>query len=167
LALSMSVIAPVATHWGQALPGLASPRFAEISARTRDTAIETGVALRESLLQKTPDEARALVQAVLAEIIGEVLRLPADRLRPQAKLADIGIDSLINVEVRLAIEERFGANLPLVTISDETTLGHMADTILRAIGIGAEAPSLAMQLAQRNEGDAAWLPEMQHSNAAE
>ena len=171
LTLPMSVIAPVAVHWGQArqaLPSLASPRFSEIAARMRETAMETGVALRELLLQKTPDEARTMVQAVLAEIIGEVLRLPAGRLHPQAKLADIGIDSLINVEVRLAIEERFGANLPMAAISDETTLGHMAETILRAIGIDvAKAPSLAMQLAQRNEGEAAWLPEVQDSNAAE
>jgi hypothetical protein len=83
-------------------------------------------------------------------------------------LADIGIDSLINVEIRLAIGERFGANLPLVAISDETTLGHMSETILRAIGIEAEkAPNLAMQLAQRNEGETDWLVETQDGNVAD
>jgi acyl carrier protein len=171
LAQPMSVVAPVAVHWGQArqaLPSLASPRFSEIATRSREATAETGVALRELLLQKTPDEARAMVQAVLADIIGEVLRLPAGRLQPQAKLADIGIDSLINVEIRLAIGERFGANLPLVAISDETTLGHMSETILRAIGIEAEkAPNLAMQLAQRNEGETDWLVETQDGNVAD
>ena len=171
LAQPMGVVAPVAVHWGQArqaLPSLASPRFSEIATRAREATAETGVALRELLLQKTPDEARAMVQAVLADIIGEVLRLPAGRLQPQAKLADIGIDSLINVEVRLAIQERFGANLPLVAISDETTLGHMSETILRAIGIEAEkAPNLAMQLARRNEGETDWLVETQDGNVAD
>jgi acyl carrier protein len=167
----VSVVAPVAVHWGQArqaLLGLASPRFSELATRPREATAETGVALRELLLQKTPGEARAMVQAVLADIIGEVLRLPAGRLQPQAKLADIGIDSLINVEVRLAIEERFGANLPPVAISEETTLDHMAETILRAIGVEAvKAPSLAMQLAQRNEGETDWLVETQDSSVAD
>ncbi|HTI82343.1 MAG TPA: SDR family NAD(P)-dependent oxidoreductase [Acetobacteraceae bacterium] len=171
LAMPLGVIAPVAVNWGQArqtLPGLASPRFSEIALRPRESAVETGVALRELLLQKSPDEARAMVRAVLADLIGEVLRLPAGRLQPDARLADIGIDSLINVEVRLAIEQRFGTNLPMVAISDETTLGDMAESVLRAIGVGTqEAQNLAMQLALRNEGDGTWLTQTQESDAAE
>jgi phthiocerol/phenolphthiocerol synthesis type-I polyketide synthase C len=171
LALSQSIVAPVSVNWRQArqtLPGLALPRFSEIATRSREATSEIGVALRELLLQKTPVEARAMVQAVLTDIIGEVLRLPAGRLQPQARLADIGIDSLINVEVRLAIEQRFGTNLPMVAISDETTLGDMAEIVLRAIGIGTqEAPNLAVRLAERNEGQGAWLAETEGSNAAD
>jgi phthiocerol/phenolphthiocerol synthesis type-I polyketide synthase C len=171
LAMPHGVIAPVAVNWGQArqtLPGLASSRFSEIALRPRESAVETGVALRELLLQKAPDESRAMVRAVLADLIGEVLRLPAGRLQPDARLADIGIDSLINVEVRLAIEQRFGTNLPMVAISDETTLGDMAETVLRAIGVGTQdAQNLAMQLALRNEGEGAWLTQTQDSDAAE
>jgi phthiocerol/phenolphthiocerol synthesis type-I polyketide synthase C len=171
LAMPHAVIAPVAVNWGQArqaLSGLASPRFSELAVRAREAAGETGVALRELLLQKSPDEARAMVRAELADLIGEVLRLPAVRMQSEARLADIGIDSLINVEVRLAIEERFGANLPIVAISDETTLGDMAETVLRAIGVGTqEVQNLAMQLALRNEGEGAWLTEAADSDAAE
>jgi acyl carrier protein len=171
LASPQCVAAPVSVNWRQArqtLPGLASPRFSEIAARSREATVETGVALRELLLQKTSSEARAMVQAVLTDIIGEVLRLPAGRLQPQARLADIGIDSLINVEVRLAIEDRFGTNLPMVAISDETTLGHMAEIVLRAIGVGnQEAPNLALRLAERNEGQGAWLAAVEGSNAAD
>ncbi|HLY89740.1 MAG TPA: SDR family NAD(P)-dependent oxidoreductase, partial [Acetobacteraceae bacterium] len=171
LASPQCVAAPVSVNWRQArqtLPGLASPRFSEIAARSREATVETGVALRELLLQKTSAEARAMVQAVLTDIIGEVLRLPAGRLQPQARLADIGIDSLINVEVRLAIEERFGTNLPMVAISDETTLGDMAEIVLRAIGVGnQEAPNLALRLAERNEGQGAWLAGVEGSNAAD
>lgn len=171
LAIPHAVIAPVAVNWGQArqtLPGLASPRFSEIALRPREAAVETGIALRELLSQKSPDEARAMVRAVLADLIGEVLRLPAGRLQPDARLADIGIDSLINVEVRLTIEQRFGTNLPMVAISDETTLGDMAETVLRAIGVGApEAQNLAVQLALRNEGEGPWLTETEDSDAAE
>jgi acyl carrier protein len=130
--------------------------------------VETGVALRELLLRKSPDEARAMVLAVLADLIGEVLRVPAARLQPDARLADIGIDSLINVEVRLAVEQRFGTILPMVAITDVTTLGDMAETILRAIGVGApEARNLAMQLALRNEGEGTWQTQTQDSDAAE
>lgn len=171
LAMPQCVIAPVAVNWAQArqtLPGLASPRFSEIAQRPRESAVETGVALRELLSQKSPDEARTMVRAVLADIIGEVLRLPAGRLQPDARLADIGIDSLINVEVRLAIEQRFGTNLPIVAISDETTLGDMAETVLRAIGVGTqESRNPAMQLALRNEGEGTWLTQTQDNDAAE
>ena len=171
LALPRSVVAPVSVNWWQArqtIPGLASPRFSEIATRTREATIETGVALRELLLQKPSAEARAMVQAVLTDIIGEVLRLPAGRLQPQARLADIGIDSLINVEVRLAIEERFGTNLPMVAISDETTLGHMAEIVLQAIGVAnQEMPNLALRLAERNEEQGACLAEAVSSNAAD
>lgn len=157
LAGGEATLAPLAIQWDAArqdLRGLNSARFSEIPVlRVRVGGGEAGGGLRELLEQQTPEEATATVQGVLAELIGEVLRLPAARIQPQTRLSDIGVDSLMGVELRHAIEERFGTQVATLAISETTTLSTLAETILQSFGITpAAAPlSLADQLSLRYE----------------
>ena len=70
-----------------------------------------------------------------------------------ARLTEIGIDSLMAVELRGALAETFGAELPPLSIGETTTVSDMAGTILKALGIGETAgPSnLVEELAVRYE----------------
>jgi acyl transferase domain-containing protein/NADPH:quinone reductase-like Zn-dependent oxidoreductase/acyl carrier protein/NADP-dependent 3-hydroxy acid dehydrogenase YdfG len=156
LAQRASTIAPVAIQWESAkrdLHGIAAPRFSEVAGRSRAAGGDAGNDLRERLLQQSPEEATSTVQTVLAELIGDVLRLPPSTIQPTARLTEIGVDSLMGVELRLAIEERFGAHVPMLAITDQTTLSSLSDIILQAIGIApaAATATLAEQLAARYE----------------
>lgn len=58
---------------------------------------------------QTPDRRRDAVMAILA---AQALR-PVDSLRPEDRMAELGIDSLGLAEVIFAIEERFGLAVPV------------------------------------------------------
>jgi acyl carrier protein len=58
---------------------------------------------------RTPETRASEVLAILA---AQALR-PAESLRPEDRVADLGIDSLGMAEVIFAIEERFGVSVPV------------------------------------------------------
>ena len=71
-----------------------------------------------------------------------------------ARLTEIGIDSLMAVELRGALAETFGAELPPLSIGETTTVSDMAGTILKALGkIGKQVSDI--DLYEINEAFAA------------
>ena len=61
--------------------------------------------------------------ATVQEMLAEEFELKADQLAPDAKLADLGIDSLATIEFLFKLEERFKLDLnsdptPVETVGD-------------------------------------------------
>lgn len=68
------------------------------------------------------------VHADIAELLAQIIEVPAADITPQARLAeDLGVDSLSLLELVIGIEERFGVVIPdsevsgLVRVEDATT----------------------------------------------
>jgi acyl transferase domain-containing protein/NADPH:quinone reductase-like Zn-dependent oxidoreductase/short-subunit dehydrogenase/acyl carrier protein len=122
-------------RWGaarQQLPLLNAALFSEvIDLRGADTA---EVDLRALLAERSPEEARALVLGLLVEEVAGILKLAAERVDPTRPLAELGMDSLMAVELRLSVESRVGVNLPLLSLSDGATLSSMAARVVRSLG---------------------------------
>lgn len=55
---------------------------------------------------------RADIEAAVIEILAAQLLLPATEISPDARIDDLGLDSLGKVEAIFAIEERFGISIP-------------------------------------------------------
>jgi acyl carrier protein len=53
-------------------------------------------------------------------------QLSRDQVAPEARLADLGIDSLALVELMFQLEDRFGIEVPLGNSDDLQTLGDVA-----------------------------------------
>jgi acyl carrier protein len=114
------------------LPLLNAALFSEvIDLRGADTA---EVDLRALLAERSPEEARALVLGLLVEEVAGILKLAAERVDPTRPLAELGMDSLMAVELRLSVESRVGVNLPLLSLSDGATLSSMAARVVRSLG---------------------------------
>ncbi|HXP30307.1 MAG TPA: SDR family NAD(P)-dependent oxidoreductase [Stellaceae bacterium] len=135
----LAAAAPVAifavVDWSAArrvMPVLATPIFADFAAHAMSEASDFD--LRAALSDLAPEEARELVLALLVEEVGRILRLPAETIDPQRPLPEIGMDSLMAVELRLALERRLGINLPLLALSDGTSLASMAAKLLQMLG---------------------------------
>jgi acyl carrier protein len=91
------------------------------------------------LADRTPEEGRSLVVGMLVGEVAAILKLSAERIDPLRPLADFGMDSLMAMELRLSMEQRFGITLPLLSLSDGATLSTMAARVVRSInGAGAE-----------------------------
>jgi len=65
----------------------------------------------------------------LAQIIEEASGLEAEALTPEAKISEVGINSLAMIEIAVRIEDAFGVRLDDETVFRVKTLGELADHI--------------------------------------
>ena len=115
----------------QHLPHLASPMFAELLSGHVAEAGE--IDLARLLADSTPEEARTIVGQILADEVAAITKAPAQRIDPGQSLMDLGMDSLMAVELRMALERRFGSNLPLLSLADGASIGSLAARIVRQL----------------------------------
>ena len=140
------------TSWNEArrfLPILASPIFAEIRG---DGGSSPGDAsLIEQLAGLDPEAALALLKTTVAEEAANILRLPAAGIDPLRPLSEMGMDSLMAVELRLALESRLRIDLPLMSLAEGTSVASIA---VRLAGADAARPHATevLSLAERYEG---------------
>jgi phthiocerol/phenolphthiocerol synthesis type-I polyketide synthase C len=78
-----------------------------------------------------PDEAKEFITGLLIEEAARVMSFAPDRIDAQRPLSEFGMDSLMAVELSLALETRLGIDVPLVSLSDTTTLSTIAARIVK------------------------------------
>jgi acyl transferase domain-containing protein/NADPH:quinone reductase-like Zn-dependent oxidoreductase/acyl carrier protein/short-subunit dehydrogenase len=129
LATGAAAIAFAPVRWdaaAQYLPVLASPAFGAVAGPGGAIDID----LKEQLDALPPAEAKAFVIGLLTEEAARIMSSPADRIDPLRPLSDFGMDSLMAVELRLALQTRLGVDVPLVSLSDNTSLSTIATRIV-------------------------------------
>jgi acyl carrier protein len=135
LAAAVPVAGVATVRWASMkarLPLLASPLFAEMGGAGGEEGGEFDLAAM--VADCTPEEARAKVTGLLVEEVARIMKLAGDRIEPSRPLTELGMDSLMAVELRLAVEQRFGITVPLLALSDGATLAAMAGRIVRGLG---------------------------------
>ncbi|MOA15129.1 Polyketide synthase PksL [compost metagenome] len=70
---------------------------------------------------------------LLKHEVCEILRLPAARLDTQRPLQELGLDSLMSVELVVALEERFGIRLPVMELSESSSIDKLSVRILELL----------------------------------
>lgn len=79
------------------------------------------------------DRADVIVRA-LQDVVGTVLRVKPDSLRPDQPLTDLGLDSLMGVEIENLIESSVGVTLPPASLMRARTIGQIAALIHEHLG---------------------------------
>ncbi len=123
------------------LPLLASPLFELLPFQDGADEEERLGDLRTLAAGRSRDEARRVVADALAEAVASILQLPVAQVDPSRPLADFGMDSLMAVELRTAVETRFGVSLPLFSLSERITLAAMAARLVDPLFDDADAGS--------------------------
>jgi NAD(P)-dependent dehydrogenase (short-subunit alcohol dehydrogenase family)/acyl carrier protein len=152
IASGLPVVAFAETNWNDArrfLPILASRMFSE--ARASGLTSSSDESFSERLAGLDPDAALALLKTVIAEEAATILRLPASGIDPLRPLSEMGMDSLMAVELRLALESRLRVDLPLVSLAEGTSVASIAGRLATTISTGPKDGDL-IALVARHEG---------------
>ncbi len=88
---------------------------------------------------------------MIAEEAATILRLPASGIDPLRPLSEMGMDSLMAVELRLALETRLRVDLPLVSLVEGTSVASIAGRLATAISTEPKDGDL-IALVARHEG---------------
>jgi acyl transferase domain-containing protein/acyl carrier protein len=92
------------------------------------------------------DDATALVMPVIVKQISEVMRIPPSKLDADRSLIDVGMDSMMMVELQMMMERAFGLRLPVLDLMDRATVAgisrRLAEEIQnKATSNGVEQPA--------------------------
>jgi acyl carrier protein len=92
---------------------------------------------RGKIQSARPDERDAVVGQAVRDVVGSVLRVKPDSLRDDQPLTDLGLDSLMGVEIENLIESSIGVALPPASLMRARTIGQIASIISEYLGGGA------------------------------
>jgi NAD(P)-dependent dehydrogenase (short-subunit alcohol dehydrogenase family)/acyl carrier protein len=86
-----------------------------------------------------PQEKEAVIAQAVREAVGSVLRVKAETLRDDQPLTDLGLDSLMGVEIENALEAAVGIALPPASLMRARTVRQIAALIAGHLGGAAPA----------------------------
>jgi phthiocerol/phenolphthiocerol synthesis type-I polyketide synthase C len=114
------------------LPTSAAPKFSDLARAGGDNETEEeGLQdLRRMLMELPDDELLVSVVDLLKVEIGEILRIPPEKIDATLSMQSMGLDSLMGVELVVAVETRFGTRLPVMALSDSPTVAKLAAWII-------------------------------------
>jgi phthiocerol/phenolphthiocerol synthesis type-I polyketide synthase C len=114
------------------LPSAQSPKFNELATLAGDADSDDDNAddIHRLMEELSPDELIAAFRGMLKDEIGEILRISPEKIEDTRSLYDMGLDSLMGVELALAIESRFGIKLPVMALSESPTIAKLAEKII-------------------------------------
>lgn len=135
------------------LPTAHAPKFSELaSALEGESLAQTDSNNVEHMLATLDDQ--ELTTAFIVMIKGkvsEILRMSQDKIDIYKSIYDLGLDSLMGVELIMAIEAQFGIRLSMMSISEAQTIERLAArliTLLRQqrISHGSESDETTAQV---------------------
>jgi len=77
---------------------------------------------------------------LIAEKVAEVLGMTTDAIDMTRPVADLGLDSLMGMELKLGLEERIGVDLPPMLLAEGGSVNRIAEKVtaqLRSGGLKA------------------------------
>jgi phthiocerol/phenolphthiocerol synthesis type-I polyketide synthase C len=134
------------------LKGLTSPSYGRLlNAMEPDEATSRAeVDLRELIKKQPPESARRAVADVVIEELARILRLPREDVSRSKPLSEIGLDSLMAVELTLALETRLGLDAPLGEAAGAFNVTELAARILASRLSGDHNFVISERLAARH-----------------
>uniref|UniRef100_UPI002BFCA859 SDR family NAD(P)-dependent oxidoreductase n=1 Tax=Accumulibacter sp. TaxID=2053492 RepID=UPI002BFCA859 len=141
---STGFLTPANFDWNvlaRLLPAAAGTRF-ELLERRRSEQPQAGESLdlRALIAGRTPAEIASIVRQLVVQEVAQVLCISPERIDANRPLNDLGMDSLMAVELALGLEQRCGIRLPTMMLSDSPTAEHVAARIVDKLsGEGATA----------------------------
>jgi NAD(P)-dependent dehydrogenase (short-subunit alcohol dehydrogenase family) len=96
------------------------------------------------------EEKETVIAQAVREVVGSVLRVKPETLRDDQPLTDLGLDSLMGVEIENLLEAAVGVSLPPTSLMRARTIaqiasliaGHVGGTAPAAVPVAASIPAV-------------------------
>jgi len=108
---------------------------------------------RDALLAAEPPERRRLLQSYLSEQVARVLGLSPSKLDVQQPLSNLGLDSLMAVELKNRIAVDLKVNLPVVKFLQGFSVDQAVTQVLDQMAAEAANPTIPQVVAVAQSGD--------------
>ena len=112
-----------------------SPKIVHLTGKLDANADST---LKQELSALATGERIEIVSLMLAEALSAPLKMSAERIDVERSLSDLGVDSLMAVEIQLAIAEAFGVDFSTLELMRGNTVSRLAALVLDRLGICAQ-----------------------------
>ncbi|BDT69332.1 hypothetical protein os1_35220 [Comamonadaceae bacterium OS-1] len=120
-------------QWGRFEPtGGRSPRFAHLTGKD---AAGGESALKAELAAMSLPEREEMAMLMLTEALSGPLKMSAERIDPERSLSDLGVDSLMAVEVQIAISSVFSVEFSTLELMRGNTVSLLATRVLERMQI--------------------------------
>jgi acyl transferase domain-containing protein/NADPH:quinone reductase-like Zn-dependent oxidoreductase/acyl carrier protein/short-subunit dehydrogenase len=115
-----------------------SPKYQPLAVHAGEAAQAAGSSDELRRWVEQTDEA-AVVPALtemLKKEIADIVRMDPAKLDAAAPLQELGLDSLMGVELMTAVEARFGVNIPVIALAEVGTVERLVRRIIRELKRG-------------------------------
>ena len=109
------------------------------------------------------DKAISLAEQLLIKHVAGIVGIAPAKLAVDKSLLDLGMDSLMLVELQLGLEKQFGIVIPTLELMDATTVAKLAQRIVDHSGIGltsAPTPTAAHLVTDRDQLEPSAEPQL-------
>jgi NADPH:quinone reductase-like Zn-dependent oxidoreductase/NADP-dependent 3-hydroxy acid dehydrogenase YdfG/acyl carrier protein len=119
----------------RSLPSATASKFLQIALNVAhgDGEEDGSLDLARMLRELPPEELQSHVIDLLKLEIGEILRIAPEKIDPARAMQEMGFDSLMGVELVVAVENRFGVRLPVLALNDSPTVAKLAARIIKQL----------------------------------
>ncbi len=129
-------IADIDMGMARHLKTVAAPLF-EVVARSAKGQSTGGEGDQIDLLAlvegKTQEEGEQLIFQLVASEIAAILRIPASEISPLKIIKDVGLDSLMAMELGMSFRQRTGFEMPLSSVTQSTTVGDVSRKLFQKV----------------------------------
>ncbi|PJX13570.1 polyketide synthase [Halomonas sp. 141] len=124
-------------EWGalaRFLPTSDTPRFDEIArASDDDGSLDHDDDISALLADLSPEELHSTITELLRAELASILLIDEEKIDANRSVYDMGFDSLMGVELMTAIENRLGVQVPVMVLSEASTLDKLAGVLIQKL----------------------------------
>lgn len=124
-------------EWGalaRFLPTSDTPRFDEIARDSDDDgSLDQDDDISALLADLSPEELHSTITELLRAELASILLIDEEKIDVNRSVYDMGFDSLMGVELMTAIENRLGVQVPVMVLSEASTLDKLAGVLIQKL----------------------------------
>jgi malonyl CoA-acyl carrier protein transacylase len=88
---------------------------------------------KDSLLAAEPEEKRQLLESYLHEQVARILQMPVSKLNVQQSLTNLGLDSLMAIELKNQVENNLEVLIPVTKLLERPSIAQLTEELFQQV----------------------------------